>query len=282
MPTATFDHRLLHACQFAVIEASMIDRLPAGVSAQPMVPPVFAASAHLMPVLLSVSTLTSSQSASLLQAMDDVQIKEAPSLVALFVKTPAVREEFVAHWNALQVCRRTSAPTWLRLHDPRVLHQLLRVLTPAQQATVFGRSTALTYTLGGEWLTVEKPDVAIAAATSWDWLRVERIGLVNRALLRAKVRSPEALSAQGAKAEGLIERAGTLHGLAHADDLVEFAHRGLGCAPKFDEHPRINALLRAQADDDDSLLADRWALLSPEVWAEVTLPRANKEQGIAS
>jgi Domain of unknown function (DUF4123) len=281
MPTATFDHRLLHACQFAVIEASMIDRLPAGVSAQPMVPPVFAASAHLMPVLLSVSTLTSSQSASLLQAMDDVQIKEAPSLVALFVKTPAVREEFVAHWNALQVCRRTGAPTWLRLHDPRVLHQLLRVLTPAQQATVFGRSTALTYTLGGEWLTVEKPDIAPVAAVFWDWLRVERIGLVNRALLRARVRSPAALSAQGAKAEGLIECAGTLHGLAHADDLVEFAYRGLVCGAGFDQYPEIKARLASQGPEDDSFLADRLALIEPEIWLAASSPQANsKQQGL--
>ncbi len=255
----------------------MIERLP-GIPVQPMVPAIFAASAHLMPALLSVETLTLTQSASLLQAMDDVQIKEAPSLVAFFFNTRAIREEFVGHWNALQVCRRTSTPTWLRLHDPRVFHQLLRVLTPAQQAMVFGTSTALTYALGGEWLTVEKPDAAPASAASWEWVRVERIGLVNRALLRAKVRSPSALSAQGAKAERLIERAIAVHGLAHADDLVEFAYRGLTFGGDFDKHPEIKVRLASQGPADDSFLADRLALIEPETWLAAKLPQANSKQ----
>jgi hypothetical protein len=120
------------------------------------------------------------------------------------------------------------------------------------------------------------------AGASWDWPRIERIGLVNRVLARAGVQSPSALNAQAARVEQLIAHAVAAHGLDHAADLVEFADRGLECVPTFDEHGPIKALLHAQAGDDDSLLADRWALIPPEVWSEVAAPHANSERGSAS
>jgi Domain of unknown function (DUF4123) len=282
MSAATFDHRLLVTCKFAVIEPSMIRLLPEGASVSRMVPHAFAATAHLMPALLSVDELGPTQRAHLLQAIDDVQIKGAAPLVAFFVRTHAAHEEFLGHWNLLQVRRSPNTPAWLRLHDPRVFHQLLRVLTPPQQATVFGSSTALTYSLGGEWLTVERPDGPAAMAAFWDWERIERIGLVNRALGRARVRSPAALTAQGAKAERLIERAVASHGLTHADDLVEFAYRGLTCGDDFDKHPEIKAKLSSEGPTDDSFLADRLALIEPETWLAAKSPQANSKRESAT
>jgi Domain of unknown function (DUF4123) len=285
MPKQTFDHRLLQDCKFAVIDPAMAEQLPDGVSGMRLVPPAFASSAHLMPTLLELNTLSSAQSAALLQAQDDAQRLDEPPSVALFVETQADAESYTHHWNTMQLRRSWPAgPTWLRIHDTRVLHQLLRVLTLGQQIQLFGPSMALTYWLGGEWLRAEKPTTTThtETASSWDWPRIERIGLVNRSLARAGVRSLSALSAQAARAEQLMVRATTEHGLSHPDDLVEFAYRGLGCTPKFDQHPRIKALLHTSRDDEDSLLADRWALIEPEVWSAVTTPRASKEQGVLS
>ena len=280
-----FDHRLLQTCKFAVIDPSMTEHLPHGVNPAPMVPPPFARSAHLMPTLLELGTLTPVQSSALLQAMDDAAALDQLPIVSIFINTDAGRERHVSHWNSLQLCRFGSAQQkWLRLHDARVLHQLLRLLTPMQQTQLFGPSTALTYWLGGEWLRADRPQTESTAGTksSWDWPRIERIGLVNRALARASVRSASALNAQGARVEQLLEHAAVTHGFIHPDDLVEFAYRGLVCVPQFDEIPSIKARLHRPDDEDDSLLADRFALVEPQTWAEVALPPANEEQGIAS
>ena len=72
------------------------------------------------------------------------------------------------------------------------------------------------------------------------------------------------------------------HGLTHPDDLVEFAYRGLVCVPRFDETPAIKARLQGPEDEDDSLLADRFALVEPATWAEVALPPTKEKQGSAS
>jgi Domain of unknown function (DUF4123) len=284
MSKQTFYHRLLNDCKFAVVDPSMAEHLPIGVSAKPMTPKAFASSAHLMPSLLEVSTLTPAQSAALLQALDDAQASQAAPPLAIFVHTEADRARYEHHWNNVQLHRSSpTQPMWLRIHDARVLHQLFRILAPAQQAQLFGPAASLTYWLGEEWLRAEKPQSTTdtGASRTWDWPRIERIGLVNRSLARAGLHSPSALNAQAARAERLMEQAAVAHGLDHPEDLVEFACRGLGCVPRFDEHPHIKALMQPQADEDDTLLADRWALIPPEVWSEVALTSASKEQGIA-
>lgn len=284
MSNQMFDHRLLQDCKFAVVDPTKTELLPEGVVGATMVPRSLATSAHLMPTLLELGALTTEHSAVLLQAQDDAQGSGTPPPVALFVETVTDRDNYASHWNRMQIHRSGSEQvSWLRVHDTRVLHQLFRILTIDQRAQLFGPATALIYWLNGEWLRVERPQATMLeqAATRWDWSRIERIGLVNRALARAGVRSPAELSTQGATAERLIDRATVEHRLDHPDDLVEFAYRGLRCHLKFDEHPEIRAQLHTRSDDDDSLLADRWALIAPEVWSVLTPPHSKLKMGDA-
>ena len=196
MAQGLFNHRTLADCRFAIVDPSVIERMPAGVVTTPIIPAALADSAHLMPSLLKLDGLSEVQLAALLQAQDEAEAQNFPPPLALFAATSVESEAFKNHWNALQLCKRHSPqPAWLRLHDTRVLHQLLRILPPAQTAKVFGPSSALTYWVGGEWLEVKKPEVTepLAGGATWDWPRVERIGLINRALARAGIESPTRL-----------------------------------------------------------------------------------------
>lgn len=279
----TFDHRALQRHAYGIADANALPDLPEGITGIPLVPQELDGSAHLMPVLLDFRTMPTALSDSLLEHLYDCHVNSVPPPVGLLIQTDDDVDTFVQRWNSLQLA--TPGPgnkVWLRVHDPRVLHQLLRILTPAQARRVFGRSEAFTYWVGGEWVTVHPlaPDDAegsVAPVQSslgrWDWQRVELIGAINRALQRAGIDGADALLAKGALAEQMMERATVSYGLTSRDDKVEFAARGLITSIKFDQHPQIAAAIIGGKDaDGDATLADRLALIDEQVWEEIRQP----------
>ena len=238
-----------------------------------------------MPKIIALRNLPQQQRHTLLDSIHEaVKLGDQPP-VALFVKTNAELKSFLHQWNVAQVCDlKNGHKAWLRLHDTRVLHQMLRVLKPSQRPRFFSNAESLIYFIADEWITYFLPTDALCdsqTATknaelsggifeplSWD--RIYRIGLINRALLGASIRNASALTSQGALAEQLIERAERLYGLSDTSDLVEFATRGLTIGSKFDEHPRIAAAIRPiTSSGEDSSLADRLAIIGEHVWGEL-------------
>lgn len=258
---------------FGVADAAALEYLPDGVSSEALVPTTLAANAHLMPRLIDLSSKPDAHWEPLLERLYDAHQNELPPPLALLVRTDASAQDFALSWNALQLA--TPAPgrqAWLRLHDPRVLHQLLRILTPAQRRHLFGRSQAITYWVGGEWTTADVGGSAgTAPPATWDWQRIERIGAVNRALQRASVQGARELSQQGEIAELLIVRAQQHHGLTAQEDLVEFGARGLSAGAAYDRHPAVALALKPDLDGD-STLADRFALIEDELWSALRHP----------
>jgi hypothetical protein len=276
MTAQAFDHQLLGRHAFGVVDAASQEDLPASIRSEALVPADLAANAHLMPRLIDFRGAPDEHWIPLLECLFDAHQNELPPPLALLVKTEASAQEFAGRWNALQLA--TPGPgrkAWLRLHDPRVLHQLLRILTPAQRRHLFGQSQAFTYWIGGEWTTahadVPAGATAYAPPATWDWPRIERIGVVNRALQRAGVQGADSLTRQGAVAEQLIERAQARHRLTEADDVVEFAARGLTAGQAFDQHPVVAAAVPPDADGD-STLADRFALIEEDLWSALRQP----------
>lgn len=270
---AAFDYRLLRDCQFCVVEPQAIDWLP-DLPATPLVPAVMGDSAHLMPRLVHLVDLTQRHAAALLESIDTAQLHKGAPPVMLFVKAACDPARFSRHWNQIQIHRTgPDSVSWLRAHDPRVLHQLLRILAPAQTAYLLGPASEVVYWLGGEWLhaanplPMQYPSVSNAA---WDWGRVERIGLVNRAFARAGVFNAGQVSALSPRVESLLARATGAHGLRDDDDLVEFASRGIVSRPEFEQHPSVLAMIRGTGPDDESTLADRFARVEPAVWADLS------------
>lgn len=279
-----FDHQVLTRHAYGLIDPLMAEHLPEGIKAEPLVPLVLEESAHLMPRLLVLRTLTRPQQDGLLECLYRAHQDGEPPLVALFLESAASTEDVVRHWNGMQVAApKPELKFWLRLHDPRVLHQLLRIANADQRRRIFGHAESLTYWLDGAWTSARPSDADFArtsgpgggaipfgGAVRWDWPRVERIGMVNRALAAAGVTGAAQLTRQGARAEQLFELAVARHGLADTSDIIEFAARGLTLVPDFDRHPEVSrAIPPRPAEDDDSNLADRFALLDDAIWQQL-------------
>jgi hypothetical protein len=268
--SGSFDHQILSDHAYAVVDPAALEDLPAGIRGVALVPASLAASEHLMPRLIELRGMPDALDGALLEALYQAQVAGEPPPVALMVQSDLGAEEFARYWNTLQLATpQPGRQAWLRVHDPRVLHQMLRILNAAQRRKLFGRSEYFTYWAGDQWLTAYADDEAAPGAAAWDWTRVERIGSINRALSGAGLRHAAALTTQGALAEQLIERAGARHGLTRQDDIVEFATRGLTTRATFDDHPAIAARIQP---DDDSSLADRLALVDDSVWNALRPP----------
>lgn len=271
METQQFDHRLLRDHAFGIVAPGA--ELPPGIAVTPLVPRQLAPSAHLMPGLIDLRALSGDRADALLEQLHGEHRAGVQPVVGLFVKTDADAGTFARHWNARQmVAPRPGTASWLRLHDPRVLHQLLRMLTPGQRAALAGPASALRYWVAGVWMDHDfrddMADPAPSGAMRWNWDRVERIGLINRALLAA-AGDGVALHRQGALAERLMAQARERHGLQDPADLVEYATRGLRIGPEFDAHPSVAAAMRPASGDDDSSLADRLALIDDALWQDL-------------
>lgn len=262
-------------CAFGLIDPAMAEKLPEGLTTQILVPKRLTSSSHLMPILLDLRRESEDSWNGLIAWIRDEFKQSGRPPIALFVTTDTNVDQFTRHWNAIQLAQPNSTrKLWLRVHDPRVLHQLLRILNKAQRRRLFGKSQAFHYWLGGTWITAQRHiadesgnDHSSSSIVGWDWLRIEAIGLVNRALLGAGIYEASELTSQAAVAEQLIERAVRRHGLTEQPDLVEFAARGLLTVPTFDEHSIVvDAIQAVTGSAEDTRLSDRFALIAEEMW----------------
>lgn len=284
------DYQEFQEHAFAVIDASMLGEIPAGLIIKTLVPRRLAASSHLMPSLIDLRGTPRARSQALFEFLGKASAESQSMQAIVLIQTSADITEMSRHWNAMQlVMPRPGRRLWLRLHDPRVLHQLLRILTLGQRKTLFGLARSFTYWLGGAWIFATRESFGqphaqnqkggngspYAGVLTWDWPRIERISLVNRALHGAAVFDASTLDSQGLLAEQLIERA-VRHGLVDQADLVEFATRGLAAHMEFYQHPDVARALRP-THEGESGLSDRFALVPEHVWTG--LRQSRKIQG---
>lgn len=277
------DLAVLREHAFALVDAAMMEQLPQWLIAQVLVPTRLAQSAHLMPSLIDLAHLPGDRLDALLACINSACESDKPPPIALLIQTDSSATEIARHWNAMQLPERgLIRKSWLRLHDPRVLHQMLHILQPMQRRQLFGTARALTYSISNEWVReyrdtnspsvdqiVQNGVAPYAGPARWDWVRIERIGLVNRALHAAGIQQAAVLRSRGALAEKLIERAIARHGIVDRADLVEFAVRGLKAHEQFDQHPDVARALKTNPVSTDSSLSDRFALIDEHVWNEL-------------
>lgn len=281
-----FDPHWWRKYDFAIADPAIAVHPPPGLFTERLVPNKLAQSAHLFPTLIDLSRSSAQQLAVISDLMRDTSESAQAPPFAILIKTNVGAPEVMRHWNAMQLAQPDlGRKVWLRLHDPRVLHQMLRILDPMQRKKLFGHSLAFTYRIGGEWVTAKRDsDLHVAdhacagvapysGPARWDWSRIESIGLVNRALNRAGFSQPALLSSGGALAEQLINRAAAQYGLLEQPDLIEFAARGLMTNPNFDAHPALARIIKPDPScDEETSLADRLALIEEHIWIELRHP----------
>lgn len=262
-------------CAFGIVDAAMVHLLPDTLTTEVLAPKGLTSSAHLMPKMINLERLPKGDMDALHACLRDASGKSEHPPVAFFVTTKISASEFARHWNATQLARpRPGRKLWLRVHDPRVLHQLLRIFNPLQRRRLFGKSDAFHFFISGKWITaLREPDKASGERTlsselaRWDWPRIERLGIVIRALHEAGVEDALALTSLGAVAEKLIKRALERYDLTEQADLVEFTVRGLQSGPAFDEQPNVARALCPPSDSDENTgLSDRFAVIETLVW----------------
>lgn len=269
-------HGIVSRHAYGVVDPAMRALVPHGVRLKPLVPRRLAGSAHLMPALIDLGTAGESWLLGLLDERDNADPDMKMQVVAVLLKTTVGMDEVERRWNSMQLASPGSGSyVWLRMHDPRVLHQTLRILSPAQCRRLFGRIDAITYRIGGEWVEREirsglpqgGSDSGSDALTRRDWGRIARIGTVNRALQRAGIRDRARLDRCSETVEEALDRAASRYGLLEVEDLTEFAFRTLTCRSSFDEDQRVAAALTQHASNrHDAYLSDHFALIDPEIW----------------
>jgi len=279
-----FNRELFNTCTFAIVDQAMIDYLPESTNTEALVPAGLEASTQLMPMLIDMRAHAADQLDALFEVLERAEKFDEPPPVTLFVKAQLDRDKFAQYWNSMQLSGpRPDRQVWLRVHDPRVLHQLLHILPPMQREKLFGQCDAFTFWVGEEWCTVlvdafrasvedgttQRIVAPFPSAARWPWDRIELIGTINRALLGAGVTGAARLITQGVLAEQLINRAISQYGLAEKADLVEFATRGLTSGADFDDNPNIARVIRPNNLSADSTLTDRFAILEKKIWTEL-------------
>lgn len=278
----TFDYKILAKHSFALVDPNAVGELPEGVIGKPLVPDELASSTHLMPVLLNLRAMPEDTANALLTVLYEAHCHQENPIVKVLIETDADPDQFDRQWNSLQlVSLETGDKSWLRIHDPRVLHQLWRVLKPTQQLALLGKTRSISYWVAGEWVQIRTSDEGRGnldplfgsshrGTSGWDWRRIEQIGIINRALELLDAQNPIVLHRRAEMAEDLIVRAKTLHGLSTNEDLVEFVFRGLSFHPLFDQYPAlVKSIGRPKDPADDSTLADRLALIDETIWSEL-------------
>jgi len=261
---------------YAVVDAPMRGLVPHGVRIVPLVPRRLAGSAHLTPALIDLGTACDPWLLDLFAGRDSAAQGARIRAGIVLLKTTKGLDEVERRWNAMQLISPDSGGHfWLRMHDPRVLHQLLRILSPAQCRHLFGRIDAITYWIGDEWVEREirwvsqqrGPDSANGVLLRSDWARIARIGIVNRALQRAGIRGRAELDRCSETVEEALNCAASRYGLLEVEDFTEFAFRTLTCRSSFADDQRVAAALRQHASSrHDSILSDHFALIDPDVW----------------
>lgn len=269
------DFSVMREYRFAVVDSTAVEYLPEGILSKPLVPKGLAQSAHLMPGLIDLDGFCKVQWDFFYACLSEASERFQAPFPAILVATSYDARELARHWNAIQLPTLIGKHKfWLRIHDTRVLHQLLRILNPMQRLGLFGPAHAFHYWLGDRWTTALRDSIegagrriASIGPLGWDWERIEQISIINRALHGAAIHDLSTLTIQSALAERLIKRAITHHRLSTKADLIEYTTRGIIFGPLFDEHPTIVTAIKELSVSECTSLSDRFALVEDAVWA---------------
>lgn len=263
-------YEALHRPLFALVPAERLDELPDGALGEPVVAAGFEASAHLMPRLVALHALDRSTKDSLLELTarqaEDGEQPAVAALVECAEECAGNVERLSRHIRRAQSCRCGVQTAWLRLHDPYVFVQLMRLIGEPSMPDLFGPVVRWHMYLGGRWC-VARPPVAGPRARALErsvWHALQRIGVVNRALIGLRWRRLEDIFAHSAHFDMLAMRAADRHGLDRPADQSAFAMLGALLREDFDEHPALSSAIathRADQTEVDRDAANRSSLI---------------------
>lgn len=237
--------RLLKEHAYALVAAEQLEYLPTGIDSVRLAPDVLADSSDLMPVFISLRDLSPDQSKALLNlTLEQHESGDVVSMCTL-LQTDCSASEIRSHLGRIQICKNQKGErAWLRVHDPRVWGQLQRIFEPDALAWLYGPISKWTICLDGEWIntapptaTSDKPTPGFRRTTQQEWLTLNRIGIVNRALARLDLPGYANMIQHSPSLDALASRAQTRHHISKTSELLDYVCLGWQVHPRFDEHP---------------------------------------------
>ena len=257
-----------------------------GFKTWPLIPSGYDKEAHLLPALISLSDARSAASArqSLAKQISNTAPEtrsyvEAEPPVLMLMSSDASLEQVQAHLASRLIARLPGlGKALLRWYDPEVFVHLLYLLRHEQLASLFGPVKRIAFHWRGSWLASSAPTTS--KSPSWmfdasDTVAFNDVALVNAV---AEIRIAQDLSvirSLSQQARAAIHRARGLYGLTATEDLVAFATQSIVVDPSFDQHPRLQSLMRNTPTLSDGTAeeaqtyADATALIPNSAWAQI-------------
>ena len=268
---------LLSRYRFALVDPSQRSVLGDGLTDSLAPSCLPKASEHLLPGLLWLGGLTQPMRGLILDEFDAAANRGDGPLFCALLDGDVDPEGLGRHLAKAQILDSDDRSghrrrQWLRLHDPRVFVQILRILAPENWLSLFGPIDRWSVCLNDQWIEYHKPvqaDSAPLGRNRWPRPRIADIGILNRTLRRLGIRDHEAILKRSGDIEAQIARARDTYALTAVEDLVEFAARALSVGRQFDMHPAVQALIRDPRDGEDTRLPDRLARIDSSVWRSI-------------
>ncbi len=221
---------------------------------EPLVPHRLEGSAHLLPGLVSLSSLSDELAAACLDLLAEQVVMGGPLFFSGLLKTDAPAEAVAQHFRNTLMVTAPDRELYLRQFDPRLFVQYDWLLTPSQRMRLFGPITGWTLHLDGEWRTFSPPS-DVKPAISWrlsgeQAARIEALQKINRAMAMLPSAGIDLRRERVSNGYFMLERA-RQHGLSAERCLMRFLEHGWAIHPRFDEHPEVSSRLQRMLPADD-------------------------------
>lgn len=266
------NYRLLKDHDYAVIDQAQLHESVGELPLVPLAPQRFLSDAHLLPALLALNEMTDDARDNLHDRLNQQVQAGRPTLCSCLLSYRYSKHALVSHLKRHLIATPPQGQQVLfRFYDSRVFRHLRWILDPAQVNALFGGISRWTYIDQGRWHTVEsqlsKPR-SILRFTGEQWASIQRIGLVNRVLVRLELPPETDTCENGRQVDGLLNRAQTDYGLTARDDLVAFAMYGMRWHANFDRHPQIATILSDHIGKQGAF-RDATALMRSPDWRRI-------------
>lgn len=228
------DHRWFLAQDYALVNPLQValDQY-SDLATVRLVPSGFERHARMMPLLVTLKTLSESRRLDLLaRAHRWSRYYDLPLFCALLSSSATEHTIQASLRRNLIVSRGDGRQVWLRQHDPRIFRHLRWLLDDAQMANLMGPVTHWTWfdPLAGQWHAYARVRDVCAARlrlTPGQWAAVDELEALNRCLRDLAQTSPEAPGDEIARQllQGLQEA--QRQGLGDMTQRCLYAHRQL-------------------------------------------------------
>jgi hypothetical protein len=281
-----FDHRLLTTHHYAIVDASQREIVPPHWQTQVIAPAFLKQDTLRCPVLVDLNSLSKADHDVWLMRTYTQMQRNEPLWFSVLLGCDVDIDSLLPHLRNRIALRlpEHDLPVQFRFYDPNTLTHLPRIFGQAGMAWLMRSVNVMTYVLpytqARVLSSVKNPVMPEAKAPfCLDHVRqaeLQALGVINRALVQLPLLQDEAAwRAKALRASTMLTRA-RQHGLTGVPDQVEFVLHGLTVHERFDDHPRIKALLvglrHAKPEDDSDyrelsaqLTADDWRCIADEI-----------------